>query len=163
MRKLCLAIGAAAVVAIATPAAAQLSTAASRKAEQPVVETSGTLHDHVERAERVVKQLLEQRAAETNESNRSSHMIAVERKQLERLQTELGEIDAASNDASKLGTHVASARTLADTLANQPVAASAPAGSADVVVVDRNMLKSVRDQIESIEKLAKDSSRHEKR
>jgi len=65
MHKLCIGIAAAAMIAIAYPASAQLSTSSSREAEQTTVKP-GTMHQHVERAEKVVKELLEERPAHSS-------------------------------------------------------------------------------------------------
>src|ERR1051325_11074151 len=97
-----LSIAAAGLIAAGAPVFAQSQTA-ERKAEQPATPTSGTMHDHIERAERVVKQLLDARPANaTNEreSKSSNTMVAVERTQLQRLAAELNEIETASNDTS---------------------------------------------------------------
>src|SRR5579871_4055634 len=169
MRKLWISFAAAACMAVAYPASGQLSTTSSRQAEQPPHATGGTMHDHIERAEKVVNQLLDKRSAEApprKESNgsQSTQMIAVERTQLERLQTELNEINTASNDPagqSKLDMHIANAKNIAATLANQPASSAQPSATNEIVVVDRTMLKQLHSQIEDIEHLAKNSSHHE--
>jgi hypothetical protein len=163
-----LSIAAAGLIAAASPAFAQSQTS-ERKAEQPATPTSGTIHDHIERAERVVKELLAARPANatderesrsSSESKSSNTMVAVERTQLQRLATELNEIDTAANDTSAKGAnaldgHINTASALATTLANQPATSAEPGSKVEIVTVDRTTLKQLRDEVESIERLAK--------
>ncbi len=167
MQKLWISLAAAACLAIAYPASAQLSETSSRKAEQPPHATTGSMHDHVERAEKVVNQLLDKRSANApgQKPSGSNQMIAVERTQLERLQTELNEINTASNDStgqSKLDTHIANAKNIATTLANEPASSAQPSSTNEIVLVDRATLKDLHSQIEDIEHLAKNSHHESK-
>ena len=165
MQKLFVAVAAASMIGVAYPASAQF--AREQKAEQSPTATTGSMHDHTERAERVLKQLLQQRPA--NDTSRSaaskSDEVAVERTQLERLQTELKEINAASSDtspkgASALDEHVVVAQNIATSLANRPVTPTEPQGRVEIVTVERSTLKQLKDEIEAIEKLSK--TRHQK-
>jgi len=162
MTKLWISLAAAALIASASPATAQLSRASSRKAEQEPTETTGTMHDHVERAEKVLNQLLAQHSATVTDHKRDNRTMAVERTQLERLKTELDSIDQAGNatpsNAGTLDTHLAQAKSIADTLANEQASASQPSGNVEIVTVDRDTLKQLRKDVEDIEHLA----RHEK-
>jgi hypothetical protein len=158
MRKLWIPFAAAALIACGTPASAQLSTASSRKAEQPPAPTSGSMHDHIERAERVVNQLLEKRPAGASTQPVPKNTINVERTQLERLQMELNEASAASTDSSSqsaLETHLTSATSIAANLAAETSPQPQPTGSVEIVTVDRKMLKDLHRQIEDIEHMAK--------
>ena len=162
MHKLCISVAAAALVAVAYPASAQLSTASSRAAEQTNVKP-GSMHDHIERAETIVKELLAQRpAGAANPAQAPKNFVNIERPRLEKLQGELNAITTASNDTSQtaagtLQAHVTTAANMVSGLEAQPTVANS-----DVITVDRNRLKELRDAIEAIEHSAKESHRESK-
>ena len=158
MQKLWITLAAAALFAWGTPASAQLSTSSSRKAEQPPTATSGSMHDHIERAEKVVNQLLEKRPAGASTQPVPKNIINVERTQLERMQMELSEAAASANDSSAqsaLETHLSAASTIVASLEATPASSAGPAGNVEIVTVDRKMLKDLQRQIEDIEHMAK--------
>lgn len=159
MYKLSICLTAAAVLTLTQPGLAQQSTAASREARQTDVK-SGTMHDHIERAEKIVKDLLEQRpAGATDPAATPKSYVNIERSQLEKLQGELNALGTASNSTSSasantLQTHVTAAQNIVGSLETRTTANS------DVVSVDRSTVKELRDTIEAIEHSSKDKSGH---
>ena len=164
MYKLCIGVAVAATIGIAYPAAAQLSTTSSREAEQTTVKP-GTMHQHVERAEKVVKELLAQRAAGSSDQTERKNVVLIERTQLEKLQGELNAIDTGSNGNAPAATgtlesHITAANNILAGLETQ-ASSSTQAGNNQVVSADRRTVKELRDSIEAIEHLSKDKSHGE--
>jgi flagellar biosynthesis chaperone FliJ len=162
MNKLCISVAAAALLGAASSVTAQLSPESSRKAERAPVATTGTMHDHVERAEKVLHQLLRKRyAGSNNPADASKNMIAVQRTQLERLQVELDAVQRQTNRAStqstsELASHVATAKSIATSLASESSSQAANANDSSIVTVDRSQLKQLEEQIDAIEHAAKE-------
>lgn len=153
MYKLSLSLGAAALLTLAQPALAQQSTASARDAQQTDVKP-GTMHDHVERAEKIVKELLQQRpAGATDAAAAPKEFVNIERAQLEKLQGELSAMGSGPNTSSAstdaLQSHVAAAQNIVGALETRTTS------NADVVSVDRKTVKELRDTIEAIEHSSK--------
>lgn len=164
MHKLCIGIAAAALIAVAYPASAQLSTSSSREAEQTTVKP-GSMHQHVERAETVVKELLAQRSAGSSAQTEQKNVVLIERTQLEKLQGELNAIDTEYNSnaptaTSALESHITTANNIIAGLESQAHNSTPPE---KIVTTDRRTVKELRDSIEAIEHLSKDKSHESKK
>jgi len=157
MYSLCITLSAAAML-IATP---------SFTAAQP----SGTLHDHIERAEQMVNHLLDKRPAGTTGNVAPNTGIAVKRSQIDQLHGELEMIrnaqqqapNASGQTAGTLAEHLARARQMTLGMMNstqqQPQASNGAAnGNDEIVTIDRTKVKELQDEIEAIEGLAKQSN-----
>jgi len=166
MYKVCLGISAAAMLIATAPfAAAQSATARSSNTAQSA-QPSGTLHDHIERAEDIVNRLLDKRQAGSEGNIAPNTAIGVKRSDIAQLHGELEMIrnaqqqtpSASAQTPGTLADHVARAKRISAgfmSSTQQPQASSGAAhGNDEIVMVDRTRVKELQDEIESIEHLA---------
>lgn len=158
------------------------SASSQSSVHQHASAAADTLHNHVEKAESIVKDLLAGHQAASTVPQKNT-LIAVHRSDLEKLQAELANMSKdtpASQSATAipgtLSAHVREARRLANVLntststaAPRPVGTSGTAAASgasdttssraasrhdDIVTVDRTKIRELHTEIEAIERLA---------